>query len=74
MLLQRFMCVTLQEARERLRKQSFQSVSEARSRIKRSASESIAEAQARIAAEDAAAVAEVHKVRQRVGQAACITS
>lgn len=56
-------CLRLQEARERLRQQAYDSVSAARSRIKRSASESIAEAQARIAAEDAAALAEVHKVR-----------
>lgn len=58
-----FVAMCVQEARERLRQQSFQSVAEARSRIKRSASESIVEAQARIAAEDAAALAEVHKVR-----------
>jgi F0F1-type ATP synthase membrane subunit b/b' len=60
----------LQEARERLRQQAYESVSAARSRIRRSASESIAEAQARIAAEDAAALADVHKVG--TGFAACV--
>lgn len=60
----------LQEARERLRQQAYESVSAARSRIRRSASESIAEAQARIAAEDAAALADVHKVGS--GFAACV--
>jgi hypothetical protein len=66
--------VTPQEARERLRQQSFQSVAEGRSRIKRNASESIADAQARIAAEDAAALAEVHKVRQRMGPFGSLTN
>jgi hypothetical protein len=56
---------TPQEARDRLRQASFESIDAARSRLRRSAGESIAAARARIAAEDAAVLAEVRRVVQR---------
>lgn len=55
----------LQEARDRLRSEAWQSVSAARSRIRQSATESIEQARARIAAEDAAVLAQVHKLIDR---------
>ncbi|WIA14695.1 hypothetical protein OEZ85_003192 [Tetradesmus obliquus] len=61
---------SLEEARERLRRDALSSVASARSRIQASASESIEAARARIAAEDAAVLAQVHALidRYKAGQ------